>query len=85
MILPWAWFGEAVLHRATYALLVLGTFRTVFWGLGLYVCPGADQALDRSPARRTRRGMAVFWGLVGAAVLLYAVLIVAKVWVTRRP
>jgi hypothetical protein len=77
MILPWAWFGQAFIQRVTFPLLFLGTFRTVFWGMGLYVCPEADKLLDQSPVNRSRRGMAIFWGLIITGVLLYGVLVAA--------
>jgi hypothetical protein len=77
MILMWAWFGPALLQRATLALLFLGTFRTAGWVLGLYMCPVADQTLDLSPVVRSRRGLAVFWGMILGAVVLYGVVIVA--------
>jgi hypothetical protein len=78
-LLPWAWLGQAFLQRITFPLLFLGTFRTVFWGLGLYVCPAADRLLDQSPVSRSRRGMGIFWGLIVIGVLLYAVLVAAKI------
>lgn len=76
MLVAWAWFGQAFLQKATLALLLLGTFRTVGWSMGLYIGPDADKTLDRSPMDRSRRGMLLFWGLGSVAMLLYAVLIV---------
>jgi hypothetical protein len=77
----WGWFGERFMQRLTFALMFLGAFRTLGWGLGLFICPGADRLLDLSPITRSRRGMIVFWGLGGAALLLYTVVAAAKFWI----
>jgi hypothetical protein len=77
ILIPWALFGQAYLHRVTIAFLFLGTFRTVGWVIGLYICPGADRCLDPSGVNRPRRRTAGFWGMVLGAVLLYGVVIAA--------
>jgi hypothetical protein len=78
VLIPWAVFGHAVLQRMTVALLFLGTFRTVGWALGLYICPGADRTLDLSPG--APRGTGLFWGLLAVSVLLYGVLLGLMFW-----
>jgi hypothetical protein len=76
MLIVWAWLGPAFLQKVTLALLFLGTFRTVGWSMGLYMCPAADQNLALSPVNRHRRGMLLFWGLSIVAVLMHGVLVV---------
>jgi hypothetical protein len=77
ILILWACFGQAYLPRVTFALLFLGTFRTVGWVIGLYICPVADRGLEPSPVRRSRHGAALFGGMVLGAMLLYGVVITA--------
>jgi hypothetical protein len=83
IIIPWAWLGKAYMERVTVALLLLGTFRTMGWAIGLYICPVADAFLDPSRVNRSRRGAATFWGMALGAVLLYGVVIAAIIGVSH--
>jgi hypothetical protein len=49
----------------------------VGWALGLFICPVADRSLDLSPVIRSRSGLAVYWGMLLGAALLYGVVIAA--------
>jgi hypothetical protein len=71
----WWAFGVPAIQRTTLALLLLGTYRSVGWSLGLFICPGADRVLDRASGNRPRASAALFWGMIVAAVLLDAVVI----------
>ena len=75
----WVVIGQAFIQKVAFAAFLVGTFRTIFWGLALYICPGADEVLDPPMKGRSRSGPAVSWGLYALAVLLCAIVIAVKI------
>src|SRR5262249_45119961 len=51
---------------------------TAGWGMGLYLCPGADQLLDVPLADRPRRGMPLFWMASGLTAILLGACIIGE-------